>query len=314
LEGDGYEPPSGRRTLASERSQANKAHYELIARSGNSSITPDEARELGDAQWTTLTGEPGGVDYIEEDVAGRTGMWLVPKVHEQGPVLLCVHGGGFVGGSIFTHRKMYGHLAKQARLRALLVGYSFIDQEPWPAQLDQFTNAFLWLVGSGVEPSRIVLVGDSAGALLVIDSLIRMRAERLPVPRAAMCISGWFDMSAAGASYEANDAKDPFFKREAVRYLASLVARGKDPATPEFSPVHANLEGLPRLYLQVGGDETLLDDSRALTARARDAGVRAELEIFPEMLHSFQMMAGRAPEADEAIAKLARWARLTLGY
>lgn len=299
--------------MASQPSLANKAHYELIAQSGDPSKTPDEARAFGDAQWTTLTGEPGGVDYIEADAAGTPGMWLAPKVHDDGLVLLCVHGGGFVGGSLYTHRKMYGHLAKQARLKVFLAGYSFIDQQPWPTQLDQLMNAYLWLVGTDIEPSRIVLVGDSAGALLVIASLVRMHAERLPMPAGAMCISGWFDLSATGASYEANDAKDPFFKRQTVRYLAGLVARDKDPASPEFSPLYASLEGLPPLYLQVGGDETLLDDSRALAARALQAGVQVEIEIFPEMLHSFQMMAGRAPEADDAIAKLARWARQTLG-
>lgn len=298
--------------MASRQSLANRAHYELIAHAGDGSQTPEEARAFGDTHWTMLTAEPEAVDYLEIDAAGTRAMWLVPHARTDAGVLLCVHGGGFVGGSIYTHRKMYGHLAKAAALRALLVGYSRIDQAPWPAQLDQLINACLWLVATGVDPARILLVGDSAGGLLTIAALVRMRAERLAMPAGAMCISGWFDMSAAGDSYDANDASDPFFKRETVRWLGGQVAKERDPASPDLSPLYADLAGLPPLYLQVGADETLLDDSRLLAERARAQGVEVMLDIFPDMLHSFQMMAGRAPEADHAIAKLASWARRAL--
>jgi acetyl esterase/lipase len=65
--------------------------------------------------------------------------------------------------------------------------------------------------------------------------------------------------------------------------------------------------------LQVGGEETLLDDSRLLAERAQTAGVDVRLDVFPEQQHSFQMAAGRAPEADDAIARFAAWTRPLLG-
>ena len=67
------------------------------------------------------------------------------------------------------------------------------------------------------------------------------------------------------------------------------------------------------MYIQVGGDETLLDDSRRLAENARDAGVEVRLDIFPEQQHTFQMAAGRAPEADDAISRMAEWVRPKLG-
>jgi monoterpene epsilon-lactone hydrolase len=63
----------------------------------------------------------------------------------------------------------------------------------------------------------------------------------------------------------------------------------------------------------VGGDETLLDDGRRFAELAGNAGVDVQVEIFPEQQHTFQMAAGRAPEADEAIQKLAEWVRPKLG-
>jgi monoterpene epsilon-lactone hydrolase len=67
------------------------------------------------------------------------------------------------------------------------------------------------------------------------------------------------------------------------------------------------------MFLQAGAAETLVDDSRMLVERARKIGVEVRFDVVPEMLHTFQMMAGRAPEADDAIGRLAEWLRPKLG-
>ncbi|MBY0505052.1 MAG: alpha/beta hydrolase [Bryobacteraceae bacterium] len=85
------------------------------------------------------------------------------------------------------------------------------------------------------------------------------------------------------------------------------------PRDPLAIPLYADLKQLAPTYIQVGGDEVLLDDSRRLAARARNAGTDVKLDVFPGMQHTFQMCAGRAPEADEAIQRLAAWARPRLG-
>jgi acetyl esterase/lipase len=70
---------------------------------------------------------------------------------------------------------------------------------------------------------------------------------------------------------------------------------------------------LPPVYIQAGGFDCLLDDSRALAEGLKKAGVDVELEVFPEMQHIFSLLAGTAPEADEAIDKCAKWVRPKLG-
>ena len=81
-----------------------------------------------DESWGDLTAEPRGVDYLETEAGGLPAMWAVPKRSSTDRVLLCIHGGGFVGGSIYTHRKMFGHLAKAAGARALLVSYRLLPE------------------------------------------------------------------------------------------------------------------------------------------------------------------------------------------
>ena len=295
--------------MQSKQSLANKIHYETLTEAWSSGReSPQEASE-----WSVLTAEPGGVDYVEVEFGGKTALWVRPKLADKDRVMLYVHGGGYVGGSIWTHRKMVGHLAKAIGCQALLVTYDYAFQSKFPHQIDQIVTAFEWLATQGIEPKHTIGAGDSAGAGLIIAAAMKLRDAGRPLPAALLSISGWHDFSASGRSYETNREKDAFFQKASVDMLASLVLGSTDARNPLASPIFADLRGLPPINLQVGGDETLLDDSRVLAERAKAAGVEVHLEVFPGMLHTFQMMAGRAPEADEAIERFAQWVRPKVG-
>jgi len=264
--------------------------------------------------WGDLTAEPREVDYIEAEAGGRPAMWAVPKASAQDRVLLCIHGGGFVGGSIYTHRKLFAHLAKAAGVRALIVAYRLSPAHTHPAQVNDTTSAYRWLLDQGVDAAHVAFAGDSSGGGLAITAQLRAEEQGLPRPAAAMLISPWVDMEVIGESYESNREKDAFFYAEVVRGLTAMfLGEGGSPRDPLANPLYADLAGLPPIYVQAGGDETLLDDARRLEQRARQAGVDVRLDIFPGQQHTFQMAAGRAPEADEAIRRLAEWVRPRLG-
>lgn len=295
--------------MDSKQSLANKIYYETNAeawRNGRE-LTPEVS------EWSVLTAEPGGVDYIETNLGGKTALWVQPKLAARDRVMLYVHGGGYVGGSIWTHRKMVGHIAKAVGCYALIVSYDYSFQSKFPRQIEQVVAAFEWLAEQGIGPEHTIGAGDSAGAGLIVAAAMKLRDTGRPLPAALFSISGWHDLSASGLSYEANREKDAFFQKATVDMLASQVLGGADARNPFASPIFADLNGLPPICLQAGEDETLLDDSRVLADRAKAAGVEVRLEVFPEMLHSFQMMAGRAPEADDAIERFAQWVRPKLG-
>ena len=295
--------------MPSKQSEAVRRHWEA-ARLGFE--RPGEGPD--DESWGDLTAEPREVDYIETEAGGRPAMWAVPKRCSRDRVLLCIHGGGFVGGSIYTHRKMFGHLAKAAGARALLAGYRLLPEGVYPAPVDDVAAAYRWLLDQGTAASHVAFAGDSAGGWLAIMVQLRARQQGLQLPAAAMLISPWTDLEADGESYETNRDKDPFFQREIVRGLArSFLGEAGDPRDPLVSPLSADLSGLGPVYIQAGGDETLLDDARRLDEHVRKADVDARLDVFPGMLHTFQMAAGRAPEADDAIRRLSRWVRPKLG-
>ena len=296
--------------MPSKQSEAVRRHWETSWRT----MTEPGFEGPDNESWGDLTAEPREVDYLETEAGGRPAMWAVPKGAENDRVLLCMHGGGFMGGSVYTHRKLFGHLAKAAGARALIVSYHLLPEGVYPVPAEDVSNADQWLLDQGTSAGRIAFAGDSVGGWLAVTVQLRARERGLPLPAAALLMSPCVDMEMTGESYEANRDSDPFFKPEVVRQIiGNFLADDADPRDPLVNPLYADLSGLAPLYAQAGGDETLVDDARLLDSHARKAGVEVALDVFPGMLHTFQMAAGRAPEADEAISKLAAWARPKLG-
>ena len=131
--------------MPSKQSEAVKRHWEM----GRMALEQPGFEPSGDESWGDLTAEPREVDYLETEAGGRPAMWAIPKRSDADRVLLCMHGGGFVSGSIYTHRKMFGHLAKAAGARALLVSYRLLPEGVYPAPVDDFEAAYRWLLDQG---------------------------------------------------------------------------------------------------------------------------------------------------------------------
>lgn len=266
---------------------------------------------LGDDSWGDVTVEPGGVDYLEVEAGGVPAMWIHPHRAAQDRVIVAFHGGGFVGGSLYTHRKLFGHLAKAAGVRALLVHYRLAPEFAYPAQIDDAVAAYRWVVDQGLTAA---LAGDSCGGGLCVEAALRIRDLGLPEPAALLLMSAWVDMELTASTFESNAATDIIFTREMVQGLVSAyLQNGESPKDPLVNALYADLTGLPPMFLQVGADESGLDDSRRLAEQAREARVEVRLDVFEGQLHTFQMAAGRTPEADDAIRRLAAWVRPKLG-
>ena len=280
----------------------------------NPDISLDEIRELFE-HWGDVTSEPRAVDYIEVDAGGVEAMWAIPKRCSVDRVLLCMHGGGYVLSSMYSHRKLYGHLAKAIGCRALIVNYRRAPEHAYPGPIDDAVFVYQWLLEQQkLLPNHIAFLGDSAGGTLAISVILRAQEQRLPLPAAAVAMAPYIDMEALGESYETNAGKDKLGSRSATLQFVNLVlGETGNRRAPLINPLFAELHGLPPLLIQVGGYDVLLDDSQSLYTKARGAGVDVSLEITPAMQHVFQVLAGSVEEADASIASIAHWLRPKLG-
>jgi acetyl esterase/lipase len=267
------------------------------------------------SHWGDVTAEPGQVDYIEVDAGGVPAMWVIPKECVPDRVLLCSHGGGYVVGSMYTHRKMFAHIAKAVGCRALIVDYRLAPEHPHPGPVNDMTTAYRWLLEQeGLTPQHIAFTGDSAGGALALTTIAAARDQGLPLPVATMPMSPWAGWDTSGKTYDTNKDKDALVSRTTTDGLGSLfIGADGDRNHPLANLLYTDYAGFPPIYIQVGEVETLLDDSLRVAERAKLAGADVTIDVFPEMQHVFEFLAGTAPEADDAIARMAKWIRPKLG-
>lgn len=284
----------------------------LAALAANPEMEIDELRDLLE-RCGDLASDPGAVDYLDIDVDGTPCLMVVPHGCDTRRVLLALHGGGCVTGSRFSHRKMFAHIAKAVGCRALIVDYLRAPEHQHPSQVNESLKAYQWLLNEGIDPAHIATVGDSAGGNLCTAVVLAARDKSIPLPAAVMPLSPWYDMESSAPSFKKNAEVDRLISPQMSHNMAQLYIGDTPPTDPLVNPLHADYSDFPPIYIQVGGFEAILDDSLRLEERAKAAGVDCRCDVFPEMQHVFQFMAGRAPEADQAIAKLAQWARPHLG-
>ena len=284
----------------------------VAALGANPQMGIDELRDMLE-KCGDLATDPGGVDYLEANLAGTACLWAVPKGCREDRVLLCLHGGGCVTGSRFSHRKMFAHIAKAVGCRALVVDYGRAPEHQHPSQVNECVKVYEALLATGIKPQHIATIGDSAGGNLCTTVVLAAREKKLPLPAAVMPLSPWYDMEATGESFKTNAKVDRLVSVEMSRNMSQTFLGSASARDPLANPLFAKFDGFPPTYIQVGGFEALLDDSLRVAKLAEAAGVECRCDVIPEMQHVFQFMAGRAPEADAAIKKLAEWVRPKLG-
>ncbi len=223
---------------------------------------------------------------VEPAVAnGVRAEWTSTPQDERDTALLYVHGGGYVIGSLDSHRHLVSEAGRAAKTWALALDYRLAPEHPFPAAVEDAVSGYRYLLSRGIRPGRIAIAGDSAGGGLVVAAMLAIRDAGLAQPACGWCISPWVDMEGIGETMSTKEAADPMVQRAPLLDMAKLYLGGADPRSPLAAPIYADLTGLAPLLIQVGAAETLLDDAVRLTKVAGAADVRVDLQIWPEMVH-----------------------------
>ena len=238
--------------------------------------------------------------------------WTAAPGADTRRAVLYFHGGGYLFGSLDSHRHLASEIARDVGGRTLALHYRLAPESPFPAPVEDAVAGYRYLLAQGIKPSNIALAGDSAGGGLVVAALVAIRDAGLAQPACGWCISPWVDMEAIGSSMTLNASRDPTVQKDAILEIAGHYLGSADPRSPLAAPLYADLRGIAPLYIQVGAVETLLDDSTRLASVAGAADVPVTLEVWPEMPHVWHLFHPRLAAGRRAITAGARYVRAAM--
>src|SRR5450755_4589822 len=249
------------------------------------------------AEVTVTADALGGVPTAEVTVDG-----IQPR-----HVVLYFHGGVYVMGDAALAAELASQVGRRTQAKVISIDYRLAPEHPYPAAVDDGLAAYEALLDNGIDPSDIVLAGESAGGGLAVATLVNARDHGLPLPSAAFAMSPYADLTLAGTTMETRREVDPLLSPEALQARIPDYTAGRDAALGLISPIFADLSGLPPLIIQAGSHEVLLDDALRLAQQAATADVEVTLDITPGVPHVFQAY---HPILDEATAALDRAGQL----
>ncbi len=263
-----------------------------------------ERTREGLVKLTKMAAMPKGVKFEKTECDGVPAEWAIPdNLHNQG-VVLFLHGGAYVAGSIATHRALVGRIAKASKTKCLSIEYGLAPERPFPQGIDDAIKAYNWLMKKGFDHKKIVISGDSAGGGLAIATLVKLRDEKAPQPAAGVVMSPWLDLLNSGDSGKRLAKEDPMLSVVSGHIYAKLYGTENDLKHPHISPLYTDPKGLPPIYIQVSSSEILLDDTLRFEAKAKAAGVDIQVESWKKMVHVWQAYGPYLPEAMKAIEKM----------
>jgi acetyl esterase/lipase len=259
-----------------------------------------------------------GAKHLEEvsseqvDAGGVPSEWVKWRGASEKSVVLYLHGGGYVFGNPDTHRDISWRLSKESGSKVLFVNYRLAPENPFPAAVDDATASYRWLMEEGFLPEQIAVAGDSAGGGLAVALMLNLKTLGLKLPKAAVLMSPWVDLTLSGPSMVDNAEADAMLSPQAVARFTNYYLGDTDPTSPLASPIFGDLSGLPPTLVLVGSTEVLLSDSEALVEKINLAEGDAKLSLWPRMPHVFPILASILPEGKKAVLEMAEFLKVHL--
>jgi len=258
-----------------------------------SELGPADTSDVTVEEWL-IPGAPGG-----PEIPVRL---FVPDACPDGnfgsrAVVLEIHGGGFVLGSAAQSDALNSVIARRTGAVVVSVDYRLAPEHPYPAAVDDCYAALTWIASSAthldIDPDRIVLVGDSAGAGLAASVALRARDLDGPPIVLQVLLEPELDDRLQTASMRSG-ADTPVWDntKAALSWRHYL---GEQPPTGDAVPARQqDLSGLPPTYITVNELDPLRDEGLEYAQRLLHAGVRVELHLWPGTFHGFSLVRGAA--------------------
>jgi acetyl esterase len=293
-------------------------------------ITPGAAKvhelDVGEARRLYATGRrywgadaPEVDEVIDAAVEGPAGSIPVRVYHPGNdrplPALVYIHGGGWVVGSIDTHDKIMRLLAIRSGAAVIGVDYRLAPEHKFPTAVDE-CHTVIAHIGEhgddwGVDPRRLAIGGDSAGANLSMAVALSLRDTQPSQLSLLLLIYGVFGLRDSSSRRLFGERETGLSCRDMEYYFDCYTRGPEDLHDSRFNTLSADLRGLPPAFIAAAALDPLLDDSVAMQALLEEAGVASQLRIYAGVLHGFLHYTRTLDAANEAIDDAAEAIRTT---
>jgi acetyl esterase/lipase len=234
---------------------------------------------------------------------------LADPRQRQDSALLYFHGGGYISGSLNTHRRLVAKIGRASRMPAFNVDYRQLPKAHFTETLDDAVQSYQYLLEQGFQAERIIVSGDSAGGGLAFRLALATRERGLPMPGGISAISPWADFDSTTRNAHPNRHRDSYLPPRCMEVIArqGFAVNGK--LDPTWSPVNHDFTDLPPVLIQVGSTECLLPDAELLARRCAQAQVPTRLQIWDRAPHVHHAGSDLLCDARAAIHDLGQFHR-----
>ncbi len=301
--------------------QMMAAQAEASGAPAMSDLPADVARTGADESFEAFNaGAPEIGSIVDRTIPGPAGdipvKVFTPKGAGPFPLLVYLHGGGWVIGSPASHRKLCAELAEGANVVVVSVHYRLAPEHPAPASLDDCVTAIRWSVEHAAElnadGTRFAIGGDSAGGNLTAAACLRLRDEGGPQAKLQLLLYGAFTMNPNTESCIANGEGKILTRDLMIWFTDHYLSGGASLDDPYIAPIKGDLKGMPPARLIVGTLDPLLDDSRLFADALEAAGVPTTLSIYTDMPHIFLQLSALLDGGKKGVAEASQALREAL--
>lgn len=221
------------------------------------------------------------VTVSKTTISDIKGYWFNEHLLDRPRIILYLHGGGYIMGSMDTYRPMLTHLAKHLGAAVLFIEYSLAPEHPFPVANLEVLGVYQDLI-MRYPDHKITVAGDSAGGGLAISLVHYASQARLPLPASLTLVSPWIDLKNDNESFVTRQALDPILDRKTLeRYAAYYAPNGIE----EADPSELTFTEFPPVLLMVGTDEVLIDDAKNFYAYIKPVQRKARLKVYAGQKH-----------------------------
>jgi monoterpene epsilon-lactone hydrolase len=243
------------------------------------------------------------VEISGGSIEGVNCHWFVPDSFDKNKIVIYLHGGMFVLGSIAGYKAMISHFASAFSAKILFIEYALAPEQPFPNGVNDILKVYRKIIRKYPD-AKITLMGDSAGGALSATLIKMASEEKLKMPSGVALLSPWVYLRGNTESYETRKRLDPILtKDKLMEYAGYYAANNWDEAdSGQFT-----FTGFPPLLILVGSNEILFDDSKLFYEKIKLIQPDTQMKEYENQVHGWPLINISSDAAKDALTRIEKF-------